>query len=113
MQAMERFGALEDKALMPMQASDTTYSPVVAARLKNVSIPAWEQCTSIFDSTDNFAIPDYYKKRKDLLKRYIGLQIMETNLLIKRDSVRTDQFDAEIATNHKKIKLVVDSLSNQ
>jgi rhomboid protease GluP len=107
--AMERFSSLDVKANTPTQ----TNSPDATIALKTISIPAWQQCDSILDATKSYIIPEYYKEKRNQLKRYVKLQTSHAQLVVQRNMTASNQFDGDIDKLQKQIKTTVDSLNAQ
>ena len=112
-EAISRLSVLDAKANEPTQSNGHEYSPAIAKALETTSLPAWEQCNIILDSTRDYIIPGFYQKRRDQLRRYVGLQIEHARLLIQRDSTASNQFDNAINDSQRKISLILDSMNKQ
>ncbi len=112
-EVIDRISVLDSGANKVLKTNATNSDPTIIEAIKNTSLPAWQQCIVILDSTEAFVIPSVYKKRRAQLKRYVALQIEHAQLLIQKDSTTSPKFDGDINNLQNQINSTLDSLNKQ
>jgi rhomboid protease GluP len=109
-----RFAAPEDTALSPLKNVDSSTSTAeFVDQLKNISKPAWAQSKQIFEQTKNYRLNDFLQERRKKFEEYIDLRMLQTDLLIARNTEDDPSYDKRIDSVSNKINTIIDSLNKE
>jgi rhomboid protease GluP len=109
-----RFGQLEEKALAPLhKLNDTAFSPALGEEFKTTSLPAWQQCKQLLDSSDAYKLPAETVEKKDILKKYVDLRIRQSQLFMQMETEKTNTYNDSIEANGKEIEALLASLKDK
>lgn len=108
------FAELEEKALKPLRnASDTTSAVAFVNQLTDITKPAWIESKKVFENTRSYQLNDFLKERRKKFENYIDLRILQTDLLIARNTNNDVSIDKRIDSVTTEINKVVESLSKE
>ncbi|MBN9296608.1 MAG: rhomboid family intramembrane serine protease [Filimonas sp.] len=106
---VDRFIQQEGIATKPLDGvRSDTFSIQNAEQLNTVSLPIWRSLKASMDSTGNYNLSVSDKKRRDILAKYAGLRLRQTELLIKRENEKSFDYDNELQQINKDIEKTLD-----
>lgn len=109
---VQKFSDLEEKALLPFR--DSTSTPeVIAANMREVSLPAWAAAAAVTDSLQLAAGDDEEHGRvASILKEYTRIRTAETETRIEFLAAPTEELNNKISSLDARIDSLLGKLSN-
>ncbi|SDI57279.1 rhomboid family intramembrane serine protease [Mucilaginibacter sp. P25] len=108
---MKDFAVKESMALEVMQMPKNTAKDVLMSELKDRGIYYWNENIQVINSADSLDLPEPYKVRDNMLKKYCQLRINSYNLLYKRLQDSTTVRLPSIDSVNREIAEIIDDLS--
>jgi rhomboid protease GluP len=107
---MERFSALEAKALGLYNLPENTPTEKYLTEIQDVGIYYWNESIKLIEGLDSLDLPQALKTRNSQLKEYCEVRIKSYELIYKAINEETDRYEEEINAYYSKIESIISAL---
>ena len=110
-QAMERFGELEDKALMLYKLPNSSTDEDYLYEINTNGIKFWNESIVLLDSLSELSLPDHLQLKNKKLIEYCETRLKTYQLIYNAIKEETEIYNEEIDNLNSKIEAIIEELS--
>ena len=110
---MHDFAIKESMALEVLSMPKNTAKEVLLSELKDRGLYYWNENIKLLNTTDSLNLPDIYKERDALLKRYCELRIESYDLYYKQLEGKQPVKQTSIDSLNKAVSDIMDEMKKE